>query len=90
MKTANILFPIAFLILSYYLIIEEGLLVDMSDYDIVRQVLFVIAALFMAVTSIIDLKKLKNKSFKKKWGVTFSLASSLIFLLATVFALIAY
>lgn len=90
MKTANILFPIAFLLMSYFMVTEKEFLVNISNRDIFFHLLFVVAAIMMLVYSVIDLKKLKNIRFKKKIGVTFYLFSSLLFLLATVFALIAY
>lgn len=88
MRIRDIIFAIIFLFLALQAVTNTSLLVFKNSSDLFFFILISIAALFMAITSIIDLKSLKEKSLKSKISILFCITSSMLYISVTAFYII--
>ena len=70
------------------MIIDKEFLLQANTRDLVFHSLLTMGAFAVAISSIIDLRKLKNRDSKNKTFIIFYILSSLIFIFATVYRLI--
>jgi len=87
-REKEILFSIVFLILSYYIFTRKAFL-SIRGSDLFYHVLFIILSLFIGISSIIDLRHLERKNMKSKISLLFCFVSSLIFIGANIYYLLA-
>lgn len=90
MKKREIVFSIMFLILSYYIIRNRDFISFKNSSDLLYYILFIIGALILAITSIIDLRHWAGKDLTAKISLLFCMISSLIFVLVAVFSVIKF
>lgn len=89
MKSRDIIFSIIFLFLTYQTVTNSSFLFfKTNSNDLFYFVLISLAALVMAITSIIDLKRLKEKNIKSKISLLFCFISSMLYILVTAFYII--
>lgn len=88
MKNKEVFFAIIFLIISYYMITEKEFLSQDNTRDLAFHSILVIGAFAVTLSGVIDFRKLKKKKFKYKIITIFCIASSLIFILATIYRII--
>ncbi len=89
MKKREITFSIIFLILSYYVVAFPSFLTFEDNGELVLLGLLVISGLYLNVLSIIELTQFKHKSMKNNLIDSFCFTSSLIFVIVTVYSMIA-
>jgi len=91
-KTMNrkreLTFSIIFLILSYYIITQTSFLTFEDNGDLFLFVMLMIGSLNIVVLSAIELVQFKHIDLKNKIINSFCFISSLIFLLASAYAII--
>ncbi len=87
MKKNEILFSIIFLIMAFYIITKEGFLSQISTRDMVFHITLTLLAFAVAISNIVDLRKLRTREFKYKVIPLLCITSSLIFIVATVYSM---
>lgn len=88
MKENEIMLPIIFTILSYYIISNPSFLTFRNNGELVFFIILNIFAMTLSIISIDELKKYKRMNVKNKLIHTFSLISSLTFLVSTLYSVI--
>jgi len=88
MKKKEIAFSVIFLVLSYYLIGNSSFLSFHDIGDMILFIMLIIGSLYLTVFSLLELIQLKKMKFKNRIINLFSFFSSLVFLLASIYALI--
>ena len=88
MRSRDIIFSAIFLFLAIQTVGNTSFLIFKNSSDLFFFILISIAALVMAITSIIDLKHLKEKNMKSKISTLFCFTSSIIYILVNAFFII--